>query len=522
MIRTLILFLTLGALAACGMHTNNDPSQMAKATPTQHKALSLVPQPAFVEHRLGYLNLSTSVNVKIRHDTPDSEYALLALLDSLNIKQDKNDSVAIYLQLDDSLGLGDEGYQLLIDNNVTLSAATDTGLFYAVQTLRQLLPVKASTEYKLPKLNIRDEPQYAWRGSMLDVARNFFSIDYLKQHIERIALFKLNKLHLHLTDDQGWRIEIKSWPKLATVGGSTQVNGGVGGYYTQEQMHDLVKFAARHQIELIPEIDLPGHTQAAIAAYNELACDSVIFSQPQNKCDDVVGPQRLALYEGTCVGFSALCTSEKPDLVYGFVEDVLREIAHIFPSKYLHIGGDEVLNEEAAAFPAFITEVDRIVASLGRETLAWEEASAGDIRASSLLQFWNDDYDISSALEKGIHLVLSPCSFTYLDHGNYNGQPGAYTWCRAEGIPLQRVYSLVPENYKQVIGVEAAMWSEAVPNDATADNRNWPRLAAISEVAWSTQNNRDYDAFTRRLSALRAHLDQLGIEYYKEPQLGWE
>ncbi|WP_088331596.1 beta-N-acetylhexosaminidase [Lacimicrobium sp. SS2-24] len=519
MIKKLLYVILPLALSACG---NVEQSGDRATETTTASTLNLVPLPLAVEQIPGTLTLGKTISIQTPANALHSTAALTSLLDQLAIQYNQNDNAVISLVLDPSLALSEEGYTLSIDEAVTLKAATDAGLFYAVQTLRQLLPAEARSQYTLPKVMIEDQPQYPWRGSMLDVARNFIGVDYLKAHIERMASFKLNKLHLHLTDDQGWRLQIKSWPKLTEIGGSTSVSGSNGGFYTQAQMRDIITFAQQHQVEIIPEIDLPGHTQAAIAAYNELACDDVITSPPQNQCEDVVGDARLAPYEGTCVGFSALCASQKPDLVYRFVEDVLTEVAALFPSPYLHIGGDEVLNEEADAFPEFISRVDQIVASLDRKLLAWEEASVGDIRSDALLQFWNDDYDIAPALEKGIHLVLSPCSYTYLDHGNYNGQPDTYTWCAKEGIPLERVYSLMPENYQQVVGVEAPMWSEKVASDATADNRNWPRLAAIAEVSWTPAQQRDYGAFTQRLSALRAHLDSMGIQYYRAPELGWD
>ncbi|WP_102798769.1 beta-N-acetylhexosaminidase [Bowmanella denitrificans] len=522
MLKTTIIFFAAFLLLACQPEQIKQQDTASYSTGSQGKQVQLVPYPAMVKPGSGQLTLPNTVTVSASPDAPDSLAALSELLAQLEVSQSTNDNAIIRLVIDPNLSLGEEGYQLAIEENITIKAATDTGLFYGVQSLRQLLPAVPQASYTLPQVFITDQPQYAWRGSMLDVARNFFSLDYLKQHVDRMAAFKLNKLHLHLTDDQGWRLEIKSWPKLATVGGSTQAGGGPGGYYTQEQMRELVDYAARRQVEIIPEIDLPGHTQAAIASYNELACDYVVNSPAQNQCTDVTGAARLALYEGTCVGFSALCTSEKPDLTYQFVRDVLTEVAAIFPTKYLHIGGDEVLNEEKASFAGFITEVDRIVASLDRELLAWEEASVGDIRASSLLQLWNDQYYIQPALDKGIHLVLSPCSYTYLDHGNYDGQPNTYTWCAKQGIPLERVYSLTPEDYPQAVGVEGPMWSELVRDSATADNRMWPRLTAIAEVAWTPKQQRNYTAFTKRLSALQGHLDGLQIQYYPEPDVNWQ
>lgn len=524
MIRHFTFLVVTLALWGCGDNstpapeTAPEPDNAAEQTLMPH----IVPAPQDIRMVGKQLMFGNEVNLVVDSGAPDSAAAVKALLESLNIRHSDDADTIVQLLLDSRVDRGDEGYEMMITDDIIVRAPTDTGLFYAVQTLRQLLPATEQKAYLLPWMMIADEPQYEWRGSMVDVARNFFELDYLKAHIERMALFKLNRLHLHLSDDQGWRFEVKSWPKLTEVGGSSAIDGNDGGFYTQEQMRELVEFAARHQVEVVPEIDLPGHTQAAIASYNELACDDVVTSPVQNNCEDAAGEARLELYEGTCVGFSALCASEKPDLVYGFVEDVLREVADVFPFEYLHIGGDEVLNEEADAFPEFITRTDQIVESLDRKLLAWEEASAGDIRSNSLLQFWNDDYDIEPALEQGIHRVLSPCSYAYIDHGNYDGQPDVYTWCRAEGVPLERVYSLVPEDYSQSVGVEAAMWSELVDSEAKADNRLWPRLAATAEISWTRQDGRDYDAFTERLSKLRGHFDAMGIEYYPAPELGWD
>ncbi|PKQ25684.1 MAG: beta-N-acetylhexosaminidase [Actinobacteria bacterium HGW-Actinobacteria-4] len=462
----------------------------------------MVPYPSEVTEASGELAVAGSINVVTADGAPSSAAAVNALVTALDLAQDADAAVALTLELDPSVDQGAEAYRLTIDSAVTVRAATDAGLFYGVQTLRQLFPAVASDAYALPRLVIRDSPEFGWRGSMIDVARTFLPLDYLKAHVERMALFKLNKLHLHLSDDQGWRLEIKSWPRLALVGGSTDVRGGPGGYYTQEDMRELVTFAALHQVEIIPEIDLPGHTQAALASYPELACDDVT---------------NLGLYSGTEVGFSKLCLT-KPDVIYPFVEDVLREVADIFPGRYLHIGGDEIKDP---LYSEFIERADAIAARLGREIIAWEEASVANVRTTALLQLWNDGYDIQPALDRGNHLILSPCSFTYLDHGNYEAQPGVYSWCRAEGIPLERTYAFNPQSFTQAVGVEAPVWSELVEDEATADNRMWPRLAAVAEVAWSTEANRDYGRFTLRLGALRPHLDALGIQYFREPQLGW-
>ena len=464
--------------------------------------LNVVPYPSNVVGNSGELLLTLEANVTMDESAPDSALALDSLLATLSIVQSSTASTSIVLSLDGDQVLGAEGYSLTIDDNIAIHAATDAGLFYGVQTLRQLLPATARDSYTLPHVDITDTPAYPWRGSMLDVARNFMPLDYLKQHVDRMALFKLNRLHLHLTDDQGWRLEIKSWPNLTIVGGSTDVFGGHGGFYTQDEMRELVAYAAQRQVEVVPEIDIPGHTQAALASYNQLACEDVT---------------NLSTYTGTEVGFSKLCLT-KPDVIYPFVTDVLTEVVGIFPSEYIHIGGDEIKDP---LYPEFIERADAIVAGLGRKVVAWEEASAGRMRDSGLVQWWNDGFDLQPAIDRGNQIILSPCTYTYFDHGNYEGQPGTQEWGRAEGVPLERVYSLNPQSHSSAIGVEGAVWSETVESTEAADNRLWPRMAAIAELGWSTEGNRDYGQFTRRLGALRGHFDAMRIAYYAEPQLGW-
>lgn len=470
-------------------------------SPVQEQ-LSLVPFPSSVTTRAGSLLLDSAVAVKAPAAASTSRAAVQRLLSELAITASATAERRVDLSLVEQEELGTEGYRLEIDQHIRISANTDAGLFYGVQTLRQLLPASGADAYTLPLVVIEDTPQYPWRGAMLDVARSFLPVDYLKAHIDRMALFKLNKLHLHLSDDQGWRVEIKQYPRLAEIGGASAVKGGRSGVYTQAQLKDLVAYAAARNVDLIPEIDLPGHTQAALASYNDLACDDVTNLSP---------------YSGVEVGFSKLCLTE-PDVIYPWVRNVLQELVDIFPSEYIHIGGDEIKDP---LYGEFIARAAAIVDELGRTPVAWEEASVAETRPDMLLQLWNDNYDIQPALERGHRLVLSPCSYTYFDHGNYAGQPDTYVWCRKEGVPLDRAYSLNPEDYSQVVGVEAAMWSELVHDNATADNRLWPRMAATAEVAWTRRDNRNFDQFVTRMNHLKPHLDALGVNYYAEPKLGW-
>lgn len=465
--------------------------------------VDIVPVPQSVDVREGQLRISGAVALEEDAAAPNATRALSETLAGLGIATRDAAATRIRLQLIDDAALGEEGYRLAIGDDVRLGAQTDAGLLHAVQSLRQLLPARPQPDYVLPHLAIADVPVYRWRGLSLDVARSFLPVEYLEKHIDRMALFKLNRLHLHLTDDQGWRIEIKRYPKLVEIGGASAVKGGRDGYYTQEELKHLVAYAQARGVTIVPEIDMPGHVQAALASYNELACDDV---------------ENLAPYSGLDVGFSVLCL-DKPEVVYPFVRNVLDEVLAIFPSKEIHVGGDEIKHP---LYADFVARTAMMVEEMGRTAIAWEEGSVADTKPGVLFQLWNDGYDISAAVAKGHPLILSPCSYFYIDHGNYAGQPQTYDWCRKEGVPLARLYSFDPVPFKTAVGIEAALWSELVHTDAAADNRLWPRLAATAELAWSQGERRDYAGFVQRMGALRGHLDALGVAYYAEPDLGWQ
>ncbi|MGJ8681066.1 beta-N-acetylhexosaminidase [Paraglaciecola sp.] len=500
-----IIFFFLVTMFVVGCEkTNNESHPANNSSASLDKQLPLIPYPRTVNRFEGDLELKATID--INNSAQGSPTALLALnrvLTKFNITQDNTSATKLNIQLTDDPSLGLEGYRLSIAQSIELSANTDAGLFYAVQTFSQLLANQDEHKPSLPNVEIIDNPTFGWRGNMLDVARSFLPVEYLKSHIDRMATFKLNRLHLHLTDDQGWRVEIKGYPKLTEVGGGSSVEGGRSGYYTQEQIRELVKYAQERQVVLVPEVDLPGHTQAAIASYNKLACDDVT---------------NLTTYSGVKVGFSKLCLT-KPETTYPFVKDVLSQIVELFPSKYIHIGGDEIKDP---LYPEFIGRATRIVEELGRTAIAWEEGSVADNKTDVLLQLWNDKYDIQPALDKGHQIILSPCSYTYFDHGNYQGQPNTYDWCRKEGVPLERAYQLNPQQFSQVKGVESAMWSELVHTDETADNRLWPRLLATSELAWTIESNRDYKAFLLRVNSILPILDDMNIHYYSLPKLAGE
>ncbi|HXH07519.1 MAG TPA: beta-N-acetylhexosaminidase, partial [Vicinamibacterales bacterium] len=422
---------------------------------------------------------------------------------------------AIYLALGTLPEAGPEGYELTVARDtVTIVANTPAGLFYGVQTFRQLLPPFVEYEAVLPDrrrpvtalpVRIADRPRYAWRGAMLDVARHFFSPAEIRRYIDLAALYKINHLHLHLSDDQGWRIEIRSWPELARRGGSTEVGGGPGGFYTQEDYAALVAYAAERFVTVVPEIDMPGHTNAALASYPELTCDGV--APP--------------LYTGIEVGFSALCVDK--ELTYTFIGDVVREIAALTPGPYFHIGGDEVKTLTAEQYARFIARAQAIVQAHGKQAVGWDEIAAAPLLPTTLVQHWRPKTPLPSSLGPGNAVILSPADRVYLDM-KYDAQTAiGLAWAGFVGV--REAYdwepaALVPPP-AAVAGVEAPLWTETVANLRDAEFLAFPRLAAVAEVGWADPARRDWEDFRRRLAAQAPRWTALGVNFYRSPQIPW-
>jgi hexosaminidase len=310
----------------------------------------------------------------------------------------------IHFTLGGAATLGEEGYALTVTRDrVSLGAAKPAGLYRGVQTIRQLLPpaIESATPqpgpWRMPCVTITDRPRFAWRGAMLDVARHFFGVADVKHFIDLAAYYKMNRLHLHLSDDQGWRLAIDAWPTLTTVGGATQVGGGTGAFfYTKADYTEIVAYAAARHITVVPEIDLPGHTNAVLTSSAELNCDGV--ARPP--------------YTGIEVGFSSLCLRHPKTL--SFVNDVVAEIAALTPGPYFHIGGDEARSTDAVEYVRFIEEVQAIVASHGKRTVGWEEIATVRLLPTSLVQHWDQGID-QRAIEQGAKVILSPAKKAYLD-----------------------------------------------------------------------------------------------------------
>ena len=405
--------------------------------------------------------------------------------------------------------LGDEGYELAVTpDGVTIRASQPAGVFYGVQTLRQLLPAESESRaaqsgpWTIPTVAIQDTPRFAWRGMMLDVARHFFVVEDVKRVIDLMALYKLNRLHLHLTDDQGWRLMIESWPRLAEVGGSTAVDGDPGGYYTQAEYAELVAYAASRYIQIVPEIDLPGHTNAALASYPELNCAG----------------QAPPLYTGIEVGFSSLCINQ--EITYRFVDDVIRELAALTPGPFIHVGGDEAHSTPDDDYVRFIARAQEIVQSHGKQMLAWEEAARSELAPGSAVQHWHNDMAVR-AVEQGAQVIMSPSSYAYIDMKYDDSTPLGLNW--AGNISVERAYSWDPATVQPgipeqaILGVEAPLWSETVRTMDDLEYLVFPRLLGIAEIGWSPAAGRSWDEYRQRLSGHAARLEALGVNFYR----GW-
>jgi hexosaminidase len=413
--------------------------------------------------------------------------------------------------------LGSEGYTLRVERDtILIQASSGHGLFHGVQTLRQLLSHRIEEQHaaytirevvwRVPAMTIEDMPGHKWRGSMLDVSRHFFTVDEVKQHIEILALYKLNTLHLHLADDQGWRIEIKSRPELVAKGAMSEVGGGPGGYFTQADYSEIVRYAQERYITVIPEIDMPAHINAALISHPELSC----------------GRRPPEVYTGIQVGFSAIC----PDSAgtYALLEDVVREIVAITPSKYFHIGGDEVQALTPVQYASFIERMQGIVRKYDARMIGWEEIGKARLDSTSILQQWQSD-SLKSGGQLPNPVIVSAGPRLYLDMKYTPDTELGLRW--AGFIDLRKSYDWDPAsmlkgfNTARIIGIEAPMWSETPRNITAAQYLIMPRLPAVAEVAWSPLSARQWDSFRLRLAAHGPRWNLLGINYHRDPSIPW-
>ncbi len=450
----------------------------------------------------------------------------------------------VRLKVDASLNnqLGGEGYQLeAAARSIVIRAAEPAGLFYGIQTLRQLLPPAVfrvqkaeGVEWTVPWVRITDYPRFKWRGLLIDPARHFIPREDVERFIDTMALHKFNRLQIHLTDDQGWRIEIKKHPQLTEIGakmdftmilrgGADNGTGGQppGGYYTQDEIRKLVRYAAEHYVTIVPEIEMPAHTGAAIVSYPHLAL------YPQ-KLNDLPPDKRWTANEGVL--------APRPQTV-AFMQDVLTEVMELFPGGYIHIGGDEAnidhwrksqemqalisrlgLKDEAGLHSWFIKQMDTFLTNHGRRLVGWDEILQGGLAPGAVVMSWRGQEGGITAAKAGHDVIMAPTSHTYFDY--YQGPAEAEPKAIGGYLPLDKTYQFEPtppaldnEQGKHVLGGQGQLWGEYIRDHKHRQYMAYPRAITLSEALWSSGENRSYEAFLVRLNEHLKRLDAAGVNY---------
>lgn len=497
------------------------------------KPLNLIPYPQKVEFSAGSFRLDKETALQGDEKSFEYQYFLKALKDSgfYLAKNNKRANGANIIQFILRKDLKND-YEISVKYDlISVTGKNSAGLFHGVQTLLQL--IKTSKNGKIPALEIQDSPKFAWRGMHLDVCRHFFTVDEVKQYIDYLAMYKLNTFHWHLTDDQGWRIEIKKYPKLTQIG-SERKESMIGAYvdntfdgkpygpyfYTQEQIKEVVKYATERHITVVPEIEMPGHALAALAAYPELACTE--------------GPFEVATKWG--VFDDVFCPKEE---TFTFLNNVLDEVMQLFPSEYIHIGGDECpktrwkecahcqdlikkynLKDEHGLQSYFIRKIEKHVNSRGRKIIGWDEILEGGLAPNAAVMSWTGIKGGTEAAKSGHFAVMTPGAYCYFDH--YQGDPQTEPNAFGGFTPLDKVYSYNPipaelnnEQSKYILGVQANLWTEYILDFKQVQYMIFPRLLALSEVGWGTPKPENYKDFENRVVEHFKILDQKNINYAK-------
>ena len=463
-----------------------------------------------------------------------SNYFTLYIKENYNFELSNNNSTKkITFKIDDSI-YNDEGYELNVSkNDITIKSKHAKGAFYAVQSLLQLLPLPSTSDtFKIACVNIKDEPQFKYRGMHLDVGRHFFSVDFIKKYIDLMARLKMNTFHWHLTEDQGWRIEIKKYPKLQEIAAFRketlighyndqphQFDGKpYGGFYTQEQIKEVVAYAKTRQVTIIPEIEMPGHSQAAIAAYPELGCSG----------EQVEVATKWGIFD------EVYCPKES---TFKFLEDVIDEVVALFPGKYIHIGGDEApktnwkncahcqklikkegLKDEHGLQSYFIARMEKYINTKGKQIIGWDEILEGGLAPNATVMSWRGTSGAVQAAKEGHDVILTPGSHCYFDH--YQSENENEPLAIGGFLPLEKVYHFnpIPEGLTDkeatyVLGAQGNVWTEYMQTEKQVEYMAYPRAVALSEVLWSSPEHKNFPDFINRLEQYQKRLDLLEVNY---------
>jgi hexosaminidase len=511
---------------------------------------SIIPQPVDIQPQEGFFELTPETAIIT---DPSSQHRGEYLADTLapamgfrlSVRQQPvGDKPYIILKQNNALkDIGDEGYHLTIQkDNVTIQAKTQHGLFYGIMTLKQLLPPEIFSEtkvggvqWKVPCVTITDTPRFQWRGMHLDVCRHFMPREFVKKYINLIALHKMNVFHWHLTEDQGWRIEIKQYPKLTGVGArraetivghargprdSWTFDGTPhGGYYTQDDIREIVAYAKERFVTVVPEIEMPGHSQAAIAAYPELGN----YNQKLDVC--------------TWWGYGADVFNVEESTIT-FLQNVLTEVMDLFDSEYIHIGGDEVpkhhwknsqraqarmkelgLQPEEELQSWFIQRMDAFLTEHGRRLVGWDEILEGGLAPGAVVMSWRGTAGGIAAAEAGHDVIMAPSTHLYFDH--YQSPPEGQPLAIGGFTPLEKVYGFEPipdeltaEQAKHVLGAQGQVWTEYIKDPNHVETMALPRMCALAEVVWTPADKKDYDNFYERLTEHAERLKMLDVNFF--------
>ena len=504
------------------------------------KTIAIIPRPMKMEVQAGTFNITPKTTIIVTSGARRiGQYLseLLAPATGFKLKvrklsQMKRRANCIVLRtVTDKNHLGPEGYELkVLKDRVLIDAPKPAGLFYACQSLRQLLPPAIESKEKVygvawtvPRVHIEDKPRFQWRGLMLDSSRYFQPKEFIKRYIDLLAYHKMNRFHWHLTDEQGWRVEIKKYPNLTEFGAWQKARGieKVGGFYTQKDIREIVAFAQSRYVTIIPEIEMPGHAQAALASYPQFSCTGGPF---EVKTGGGRHPEPYR-YHGK-VNF---CPGN--DKTFEFLQDVLSEVVELFPAPWLHIGGDECvkdfwkkcpkcqarikaqgLKDEDELQSYFIKRVENFLLTRNRRLVGWDEILEGGLAPNATVQSWRGVAGGIAAAEQGHDVIMSPTSHCYLDSSNK--QTTVVKVYSFEPIPLQ----LPADKTSHILGLEAAMWTHLSPTLFHIDRQVFPRLCALAEVGWSPKDLRQWEDFGERLKLHCSRLFLLGVNYFREWQ----
>lgn len=541
---TVIIFILLGFTYGSCAQTNN----------ISNKTISIIPQPYSVTSTSERFRLTPQTKIFI--DTNNPELQKIAEMFVAQLKSTTSISLSIvpknkasivngiYFTMKNSPdSLEKEGYQLTVaNNNIILRANKGNGIFYGMQTLLQLLPVNkkdlTGSVFYLQGANIIDKPRFEWRGLMLDVGRFYYSMEFLKKYIDYIAMHKMNTFHWHLVEDHGWRLEIKKYPRLTSIGAWREANQfdrtqvdqtAKGGYYTQEQAKELVAYAASKYVNIVPEIEMPGHVHSALVAYPELSCTG--------------GPFKMLTRWG--IQDDIYCAGNEK--TFEFIENVLEEVIAIFPSPVIHIGGDEAPKKRWKACPKcqqrikenglkdehelqsyFIKRIENFLLARNKSIIGWDEILEGGLAPNASVMSWRGVKGGIEAAKQHHNVIMTPNNYFYLDY--YQGKPYQEPLSMgSELVTLEKVYSfepvgkeLTPEEGKFIKGVQGNVWSEYIHSREKVEYMAFPRAAAVAEIGWSSPHSRNWEDFKRRMEYQYARYDLAGIIYAKSAYNVWQ